>query len=127
MKKLESTPYFVRVQGARIHWKRIIVAGFLSELIVIALLAAIVGIYSLLISPGRASEDYKEFGRLAGYYAAVPAAALATFLMAFWAVGGLQSDFSLNGFLVGVIATSLTLGFILGARPEDRLMYVASF
>jgi hypothetical protein len=127
MKKLESIRYFVPVQGVGIHWKRIIVAGFLSELLVIAGLSAIIGIYSLVISPGRTSDDYKEFGRIAGYYLAAPAAALATFVMAFWAVRGLESDFVVNGFLVGVIATLLTLGFILGAKPEDRLMYVVSF
>jgi len=126
MKQLVSTPYSVAVQ-AGIHWKRIIVAGFLSELLVIAVLGAIIGIYSLAIAPGRAADDYKEFGRIAGYYVATPAAALATFVMAFWAIRGFESDFVVNGFLVGAIATLLTVGFILGAKPEDRLMYVMSF
>jgi len=113
-------------QGVRIRWKRVIVAGFLSELAVTALISAVMGTY-ILVTPGRSSADYAEVGRLAGHYLAPPAAALATFLMAFLAVRKLDSHFVVTGFLVGVVATLLTLGFILGANPEDRLMYVVSF
>jgi hypothetical protein len=83
--------------------------------------------YALVIRPGRPAAEYQEFGRLAGYYSAVPAAAVATFLMAFWTVRKLESSLIANGLLVGVVATLLTMSFIFSARPEDRLMYIVSF
>jgi hypothetical protein len=47
--------------------------------------------------------------------------------MAFLAIRKLDSSFIMNGLSVGIIATLLTLGFLVGARPGDRWMYIASF
>jgi hypothetical protein len=44
-----------------------------------------------------------------------------------WASRPLTSGFVRHGLLVGVVAVVLTLGFIVGARPEHRVMYVVSF
>ena len=122
MRTLQSTAD--QTQRLDIHWKRVVLAGFLSEIIVTALLIAVAAFYVLV--NGRA-DQFSEFGRLAGYYGAVPAAAVATFLMAFLAVRKLESSLIANGLLVGVVATLLTVGFAFGATPEDRWMYIMSF
>ncbi|HET9131316.1 MAG TPA: hypothetical protein VFO86_10230 [Terriglobia bacterium] len=110
-----------------ISWKRVIAGGLLSEVAVIAVLSVIVAIYAFVIRPGRPAADYQEIGRLAGYYAALPAAAFATFLMANWAVRTLESGLFVNAFLVGVVATLFAAMFLFTAKPEDRPMYIASF
>jgi hypothetical protein len=107
-----------------IRWTRVILAGFLSEAAVVASLAAIVAVYVLV--NGREAR-HQEFARLAGYYAAAPIAAVATLLIAFLAVRKLESSLIANGFVVGVVATLLTMGFAFKARPEDRRMYIVSF
>jgi len=110
-----------------IRWKRVVIAAFLSELAVMAVLGAIIVPYMFLIAPGQTSAAYDEFGQNAGYYAAAPAAALATFFIAYLAVRKLDSAVIANGVMVGVVEVLLTLGFIFGARPGDRPMYVVSF
>jgi len=110
-----------------IHWKRVALAGFLSELGVVVALSMIILTYRFLIARGRTAAEYQEFGQRAGYYVAAPVAAIATFLIASWAVHGLQAYFVTNGLMVGVIATLLSVGFIFGANRKDRMMYVASF
>jgi putative membrane protein (TIGR04086 family) len=47
--------------------------------------------------------------------------------MVLWVARKLESRFILHGVLVGVLGVLLTVGFIFGAKPEDRLMYVVSF
>jgi hypothetical protein len=113
--------------AARIHWKRVVVAAFLSELTVIVMLVAVMTIYKFVIAPGLTSAQYDRFGDLAGYYLAAPFAAVATFLFSFWAVRNLQLRIVANAMLVGTIATILSSGFLFAAKPEDRLMYVLSF
>jgi hypothetical protein len=102
-------------------------AAFCSEIGVILALSAIMAIHRFVIAPGLTADQYGEFAQLAGYYVAAPAAALSTFLCAWYAIRKLKSGFVMNGMLVGVVATVLTLGFIAGARPEDRLMYLVSY
>ena len=125
MRTLETT--FPKEDKAGIRWKRVVLAGFLSEIAVIAVLSAVIGAYSLVIAPGRPDSEYNQFAELAGYYLAAPAAALATFGFAFWTVRRLESRAVANGLLVGTVAMLLSSGFILGAKPEHRLMYVVSF
>jgi hypothetical protein len=110
-----------------IRWKRVIIAAVLSEVLVIAVIALGIATYSLIIAPGRPSADNSELGQNVGYYVSAPAATVAVFLMAFWAIRRLDSGFVLNGVCVGVIATLLTVGFVFGARPGDRAMYIAGF
>lgn len=112
---------------SRIRWGRVIAAALLSELAVIVLLLAITLVYSLFIAPGRSSAEYQRFGEAAGYYVAPAASGFATFLSVFWMARKLTSNFVVNGACVGVVAVILTAGFLFGAKPEDRPMYVASF
>ena len=99
---------------ANIRWGRIILAAVAAEvLVILALLAA--------------SAVFKVPGEVAGYYVAPPASALATFLMVLWVARKLESRFILHGVLVGLVGVVLTGGFIFGAKPEDRLMYLVSF
>jgi hypothetical protein len=124
---MQRTAAVQRAQGTGIRWKRVVIAAVLSELAVIATISIVMAVYALLIAPGRSSAEYGEFGQNAGYYIAAPAATLAVFLMAYGAVRKLESGFVVNGLLVGVIATILTAGMIVGARPGDRWVYIASF
>src|SRR5262245_30433106 len=124
MKTIDTT---LPEQKSSIHWKRIIPAALLSEIAVIVLLSAVIVTHNMVLVPGRTAAEYDDFAQVAGYYLAPPAAALATFLFAFRAVRRLASGFVGNGVLVGAVATLLTLGFIVGARPEHRLMYIVSY
>ena len=99
---------------ANIRWGRIIPAAVAAEVLVILSLLA-------------ASAVFKVPGEVAGYYVAPPASALATFLMVLWVARKLESRFILHGVLVGLVGVVLTGGFIFGAKPEDRLMYLVSF
>ena len=127
MRAMQTAAAAPRTKRGAVAWKRVIVGGFLSEVAVIIAISLVIVAYRFIIAPGRTSEEYSEFGQNAGYYMSGPAATVAVFLMALWAVGSLESGFILNGLLVGIIATVLTLGFLAGARPGDRWMYVASF
>src|SRR4030095_5488290 len=126
MRTMETTTILSREKRAGIRWKRVGLGGFLSEIGVIAVISAIIAIH-LLVAPGQTDAQLDEFASLAGYYAAAPAAAVLTFLSAFCAVRKLENHFIANGALVGTVATLLTLGFIFGAKPEHRLMYIISF
>ena len=123
----EATVALAETRKSAIRWKRVILAGFLSEIIVIAVIAAIYGTYTMVIAPGQPNAAYHEFAQNAGYFAAAPAAFLGSFLMAYWAVRKLESAIIANGVLVGIVGVLLSAGFIVGARPEDRMMYLASF
>ena len=98
----------------RIRWGRVIFAAVAAEVLVILALLAV-------------SAVFKVPGEVAGYYVAPPASALATFLMVLWVARKLESRFILHGVLVGLVGVVLTGGFIFGAKPEDRLMYLVSF
>jgi hypothetical protein len=112
---------------SRIRWGRVIAAAVFSELGVIAILVSATITYTFLISAGHTATDYQRFGERAGYYVAPVASGLTTFLSVLWLARKLTSHFILNGTLVGVAATILTAGFLFSAKPEDRLMYIASF
>jgi hypothetical protein len=127
VRTLQATAAAPRAQQAVISWKRVIAAGFLSEVAVIIVISLVIVAYRFVIVPGRTGDEYSEFGQNAGYYISGPAAAVAVFVFALWALGSLESGFILNGLLVGIVATLLTIGFLAGARPGDRWMYVATF
>jgi len=110
-----------------IHWKRVTLAGFLSELSVVLVLSAVILTYRFLIATGRTGAEYAEFAQNAGYYLATPVAAVATFGLSYGATQGLEADFISNGLVIGAIATLLAMPFFFGARPQDRKMYVVSF
>jgi hypothetical protein len=126
MGTMKTTAHSSRQNKSAILWKRVLLAGFLSDLSVMVVLSAVFMTHMMIVS-GQTQAQHQEFGELAGYYLAAPVAAIATFLFAFWAIRKLESHTVLNGTLVGVTATLLSAGFILGARPEHRLMYMVSF
>ena len=110
-----------------IRWKRVILAAVLSEAGVIAVLLAVIAIYSKLIAPGMTDAEYQTLGQRAGYYVAPTAGAVTTFLMVLWVGRTLKARYVANGVWVGVVSVILTLGFIFTATPEDRLMYGVAF
>jgi hypothetical protein len=112
---------------SRIRWGRVIAAAVLSEVGVIVTLLAVILTYKFVISPGRSAAEYQQFGEVAGYYVAPAASGFAIFLSVFWMARKLTANFILNGTLVGVTAVVLTAGFLFGAKPGDRLMYIASY
>jgi hypothetical protein len=126
MQALETPATLPLEKKSVIRWKRIVIGAFLSEVAVIGLLSAVMGA-QYLMSPHQTAAQYQEFAENAGYDLAAPAAAVATFVFALWAVRPLNSGFVRNGVLLGTIATLLTLGFVFGARPQDRWMYVISY
>lgn len=94
--------------SAEFHWARVLIGGFLAEVLVIALVIPI----SLL------------FGQHALLYAAPPASLMACFLFALWAARRIDSRFVLHGILVGVVATLLYVALTLG-RPESLVYLLA--
>jgi hypothetical protein len=110
-----------------IRWGRIVLGAVLSEVAVILLLLGITLVYSVAIAPGLSQAQYGEFGRLAGYYIAPTAGAISTFVMVLMFTRRLTSGFVANGTLTGIVSVLLTVGFIVTAKPEDRLMYGIAF
>ncbi|HEX3742824.1 MAG TPA: hypothetical protein VHW09_02800 [Bryobacteraceae bacterium] len=111
---------------SRIRWGRVIMAALISEVAVMALMMTILGAWVLFARNGSPG-GVQQIGQAVGFYVAPPASGLATFLSARWATRQLSANFVLNGTMVGVVTVILTLGFLFGARPEDRLMYLVSF
>ena len=110
-----------------IRWARVLAAGVLAEVAVIALLLIVTGVHSWFVAPGLSDAEYQDFSERAGYYVGPTAGAITTFLLALWVGRKLESDFVVNGVLVGLVGVVMTVGFLAGARPEHRLMYVVSF
>jgi len=110
-----------------IRWRRVILAAVLAEAGVIAVLLAVVAIYSSVIAPDLTDAEYQQLGARVGYYVAPTAGAVTTFLMVLWLGRKLDSRYVANGVWVGVVSVLLTVGFIVTARPEDRLMYGVAF
>jgi hypothetical protein len=105
----------------------VIAAAVLSEFAAITVLMAVTLVYFFLFSHNRSMAEFQQLGARAGYYVAPAASGLATFVTALWAIRRLTAHFVLNGTLVGVAAVILTVGFLFGARREDRFMYIVSF
>jgi hypothetical protein len=126
MRTLDTT-HSVPLKESSVRWARVLVAAFCSELGVILAISAIMVIHRFVIAPGLTADQYGKFEQQASYFVAAPAAAISTFACAWYTIRRLKSGFVINGVLVGTVATVLTLGFIAGARPEDRLMYLVSY
>jgi hypothetical protein len=109
-----------------IRWGRILIAAVMSEVGVIAVLFAVITAYTLL-TPTMTDTQYNSLGQEVGYYVAPAAGAIMTVLSVLWAARRLTSDFILHGLLVGVVSVVLTVGFIFGARPDHRVMYIIAF
>jgi len=91
-----------------IRWLRVLLAGFLAEVLVIALVIPV----SLL------------FGKNILTYAAPAASLLACFLLAIWVGRRLESRFVLHGILVGVVATLIYVALTRGG-PEPPAYLIA--
>ena len=109
---------------ATIHWFRVLVAGVASEVGVILVLLASIAIYKKLIAP---EAETKRLGERIGYYVAPTAGFVTTGLAALWAVHGLEGGVVANAVAVGAVSVVITLPFLLGAKPEHRLMYGVAF
>jgi len=109
-----------------IRWGRILIAAVMSEVGVIAVLFAVITAYTLL-TPTMTDAQYNSLGEEVGYYVAPATGAIMTVLSVLWAARRLTSAFILHGLLVGVVSVVLTVGFIFGARPDHRLMYIIAF
>jgi putative membrane protein (TIGR04086 family) len=91
-----------------IRWLRVLLAGFLAEVLVIALVIPV----SLL------------FGKNTLTYAAPAASLLACFLLAIWVGRRLESRFVLHGILVGVVAALIYVVLTRGG-PEPPAYLIA--
>ena len=114
-------------QKSRIRWGRIVVAAILSEVAVIAILVAATAVYSFAVPADQRELALQNIGELVGYYVAPPVGALATFVFVLWVARKLESNFIINGVAVGVVSVLLTVGFLAGAKAEDRPMYLVAF
>jgi hypothetical protein len=91
-----------------IHWLRVLLAGFLAEVAVIALVLPI----ALLA------------GKITLPYSAPAASLLSCFVFAFWVGRPLTSQFVLHGILVGVVATLIYVALTRGG-PEPLAYLIA--
>ena len=96
--------------GARIHWVRVLIGGFLAE---VSVIAAVIPVFLL-------------FGQRAVAYAALSGSLVMCFLFALWVGRRVDSRLVLHGVLVGVVATLLYVGLTRG-RPEPPAYLVAHF
>jgi hypothetical protein len=94
----------------KIHWGRIVIAGFLSELAVIAVFIPA----TMLL------------GQEPGMYVAVLASFVMPLLFGMWAAGSVKSRFVLHGLLVGAIGVLIYVG-LSRAQPEPLLYIFAHF
>jgi putative membrane protein (TIGR04086 family) len=91
-----------------IRWLRILLAGFLAEVLVILLVLPLASL----------------FGKNTLTYSAPAASLLTCFLFAIWVGRPLHSRFVLHGILVGVVATLIYVALTRGA-PEPPAYLVA--
>ena len=91
-----------------IRWLRILLAGFLAEVLVILLALPLASL----------------FGKNTLTYTAPAASFLACFVLAIWVGRPLASRFVLHGLLVGVVATLIYVALTRGA-PEPPAYLIA--
>jgi len=94
--------------SAGIHWLRILLAGFLAEVAIIAL------VLPIALLAGKSTLPYT----------ATAASLLACFGFAIWVGRGLTSQFVLHGILVGVVATLIYVALTRGG-PEPPAYLIA--
>jgi hypothetical protein len=93
---------------AQVHWGRVLVGGFLAELMVFA-----------IVFPARAL-----FGQRAFLASILIASAVLPFLFAVWVGRRIDSLFVLHGALVGLVAALIYLGLAWG-QPQPLLYKIA--
>jgi hypothetical protein len=93
---------------AQVHWGRVLVGGFLAELMVFA-----------IVFPTRSL-----FGQRAFLASILMASAVLPFLFAVWVGRRINSLFVLHGALVGLVAALIYLGLAWG-QPQPLLYKIA--
>lgn len=96
------------VNSRKIHWGRVVVGGFLAELLVF-----------VIVFPVR-----HLFGQRAFLASILMASAAMPFLFAIWVCRRAESLFALHGALVGLVAALIYLGLAWG-QPQPLLYKVA--
>jgi hypothetical protein len=94
--------------SAGIHWLRVLLAGFLAEVVVIVL------VLPITVFVGKNTLPYS----------APVASLLVCFVFAIWVGRGLTSQFVLHGILVGVVATLIYVALTRGG-PEPLAYLIA--
>ena len=92
----------------RIHWGRIILGAFFTELAMFAVFIPIV----------------LKYGNEPAVYSVPPLALVMTFVFSVWTAQKAESRFVLHGVLVGVVATAMYVALTF-AQPEPFIYYVA--
>jgi putative membrane protein (TIGR04086 family) len=92
----------------RIHWGRIVLAAFLTELAIFAVFIPFL----------------VKYGEQPARYLVPPLALVMTFLFSVWAGKKIESRFVLHGVLVGIVATLMYVALTL-AQPEPFIYIVA--
>jgi len=92
---------------AGIHWLRVLLAGFLAEVLVIALVIP----FALLLGKNTLT------------YTAPAASLLACFVFAIWVGRSLNSRFVLHGILVGVVATLIYVALTRGGPEPPAYLF----
>jgi hypothetical protein len=107
----------------QIHWGRILLAGFLAEVSVMAVFFLLLGVFTLAGMPEVAapmsSLDYVD---------ALIASFASIYLFTLWVCRWLESRFVLHGVLIGLVAFSLFLLLIFvgsGSIEQPVLYWVA--
>jgi putative membrane protein (TIGR04086 family) len=93
---------------AQVRWGRVLLAGFLAELLVFA-----------IVFPARWA-----FGEAAFLAAILMASAMMPFIGAIWVGRRISSRFALHGTLVGLVAALIYIGLAWG-QPQPFLYKVA--
>jgi hypothetical protein len=96
------------MKSTPLRWRRVLVGGFLAELLVFAIVFPVLYL----------------FGQRA-FLASIPiASALMPFIVAVWVGRRIQSRFVLHGALVGVVAALIYMGLAWG-QPQPLLYKIA--
>lgn len=106
-----------------IRWVRVIAAGVLTEVCVIAIMVAVMTTHNLM-ARGETLAEQTAFAGRAGSLIGPAGGALLAFLFALWACRRLKSDFILNGLLVGLVAAIVHIAMFLSSGMGFQLIYV---
>jgi len=90
----------------RIYWLRVLLGGFLIEVVLAIVLLGGFAAAGVDISKGVSTASALIIG--VGCFAVA-------FLIVLWLGRGIQSDLVLNGFLMGLVATLLYIGLVAGS------------
>src|SRR5438034_6629688 len=87
-----------------IPWIRVIVAGFVAEVLTILTILATIFVYGHLMNRDLSKMEYDAFSAKAGFYIGPLGGPAMVFVMAIWAVRKNISAFVMSGVLVGIVS-----------------------